>query len=166
MLIRYESTAGLTTVGIRILNADKTEYAALTTAGVTEVSPGGYGVTVADSVLAGRTVEWYEGATYSVAESFPSVVADAASIKAKTDALPTDPADQSAVEDAITSAISPIAASVASVVSILQDILRTALNRRTVTATQQILYEDDGVTPRYTQTLSDDGTTAERGAAT
>lgn len=75
MQIRYDSTAGLTNVGYRILNADKTEYAALTTTGVTEVSPGGYGVTVADDVLAGRTVEWYEGATYSVAESFPAGVA-------------------------------------------------------------------------------------------
>lgn len=71
MLIRYESTAGLTTVGYRILNADKTVYAALTTTGVTEISPGGYGVTVPDSDLAGRTVEWYEGSTYTVSESFP-----------------------------------------------------------------------------------------------
>lgn len=87
-------------------------------------------------------------------------------VKEKTDALPEDPADQSAVEAAIVSATNPIAAAVASVLSVLQDVLRWALNRRTVTATQQILYEDDGVTPRYTQTLSDDGTTAERGAAT
>lgn len=53
--------AGLETVGYKILAADKTSYASRTTTGVTELADGIYGVTVADSDLAGRTIVWDTG---------------------------------------------------------------------------------------------------------
>lgn len=94
--------------------------------------------------------------------------ASVTAIKAKTDNLPTDPADQSAVEAAITAATSTLATS--SALSTLQttasNILRWFINKRTVTASAQVLYADDETTPLYTQTLNDDGTTVTRGEAT
>lgn len=81
--------------------------------------------------------------------------------------LPSDPADQSAVEAAITSATSGLAT--ASALSTLQatasNILRWFTNKRTASATAQVLYADDSVTPLYTQTVTDDGSTATRGKA-
>lgn len=81
--------------------------------------------------------------------------------------LPSDPADQSLVESAITSATSGLAT--ASALSTLQatasNILRWFTNKRTASATSQVLYADDSTTPLYTQTVTDDGTTATRGKA-
>lgn len=88
MLMTFESTAGLTTVGYRIVNDDKTEDTALTQTGVTEVQPGGYGVNLADS-KAGKTIQWYEGATYYVSERIPTLPDNAglAAVTAATDTL-------------------------------------------------------------------------------
>lgn len=80
MLMTYESTAGLTTVGFRIVNDDKTQDAALTTVGVTEISAGCYAVNLA-ATKAGKTIQWYEGASYVVSERI-SVEPDNAGITA------------------------------------------------------------------------------------
>ena len=79
MLIDLRGFAtGLTgSVTYRLVNADKTEYAAATTTGITEVN-GAYCVTVADATLAGRKVEWHDGAGNYGSESFPVGLASVA----------------------------------------------------------------------------------------
>lgn len=72
MLMTYDSTAGLTTVGYAIINDDKTTDTALTTTGVTEMQSGSYGVNLADS-KAGKTIQWYEDSVYQVSERIPSI---------------------------------------------------------------------------------------------
>lgn len=51
------------------------------------------------------------------------------------------------------------------VASKVANTLRWFTNKRTVTDFEQVLYADDGVTPLYTQTLTDDATTTTRGPA-
>lgn len=109
-------------------------------------------------------------------------------IKAKTDNLPADPADQSAVEAAITAATSPLAtpaqvnAQVVDALSVdtyaeltappaatssLKDkitwLFMYARNKVTQTATQRKLYRDDGSTVAGTSGTTDDGTTFTKG---
>lgn len=74
MLIVFSTgTPGLTP-GYTILNADKSEYAARTEAGITDIGGGEYAATVADATLAGRTVLWDTGETVPryASESFPA----------------------------------------------------------------------------------------------
>jgi hypothetical protein len=47
----------------------------------------------------------------------------------------------------------------------MKRLLQWFINKRTVTATTQTLYDDDGTSEVYSQTLEDDDTTATRGAA-
>lgn len=109
-------------------------------------------------------------------------------IKAKTDNLPTDPADQSLVEAAITAATSPLAtpaqvnAEVVDVLSVdtfaelsappaatssLKDkltwLFMYARNKVTQTATTRTLYRDDTTTVAGTSGTSDNGTTFTKG---
>jgi hypothetical protein len=49
---------------------------------------------------------------------------------------------------------------------IVDNILRWFTNKRTVTASTQVLYGDNSTTAAYTQTLTDDGTTVTRNKAT
>jgi hypothetical protein len=109
-------------------------------------------------------------------------------IKAKTDNLPTDPADQSLVEAAITAATSPLAtpaqvnAQVLDVLSVdtfaelsappaatssLKDkitwLFMYARNKVTQTAIARTLYRDDTTTVAGTSTTSDNGTTFTKG---
>ena len=109
-------------------------------------------------------------------------------IKAKTDNLPTDPADQSLVEAAITAATSPLAtpaqvnAEVVDVLSVdtfgelgsppaatssLKDklvwLFMWARNKSTATATERKLYADDVTTIVSTETITDNGTTFTKG---
>ena len=120
-----------------------------------------------------------------------SVAAEAvktSAIKAKTDNLPTDPADQSLVEAAITAATSPLAtpaqvnAEVVDVLSVdtfaelsappaatssLKDkltwLFMYARNKVTQTATTRTLYRDDTTTVAGTSGTSDNGTTFTKG---
>lgn len=63
MLITFSTgTTGLTP-GYKILEADKSEYAARATAGITDLGGGEYGVEVANATLAGRVVMWDTGET-------------------------------------------------------------------------------------------------------
>ncbi len=82
--------AGLETVGYKILAADKTSYASRTTTGVTELADGIYGVTVADSDLAGRTIVWDTGGDDPVyaTETFGGLDTLRA-VRTVTDALPS-----------------------------------------------------------------------------
>jgi hypothetical protein len=109
-------------------------------------------------------------------------------IKAKTDNLPTDPADQSLLEAAITAATSPLAtpaqvnAQVLDVLSVdtfseltappaatssLKDkitwLFMYARNKVTQTAIARTLYRDDTTTVAGTSTTSDNGTTFTKG---
>ena len=109
-------------------------------------------------------------------------------IKAKTDNLPADPADQSLVENAITNATALLAtpaqvnAQVLDVLSVdtfaeltsppaatssLKDkltwLFMYARNKVTQTATQRKVYLDDGTTVAGTSTTSDNGTTFTKG---
>ena len=109
-------------------------------------------------------------------------------IKAKTDNLPTDPADQSLVEAAITAATSPLAtpaqvnAEVVDALSVdtyaelsappaatssLKDkltwLFMYARNKVTQTATTRTLYRDDTTTVAGTSGTSDNGTTFTKG---
>jgi len=109
-------------------------------------------------------------------------------IKAKTDNLPTDPADQSLLEAAITAATSPLAtpaqvnAQVLDVLSVdtfaelsappaatssLKDkitwLFMYARNKVTQTALARTLYRDDTTTVAGTSTTSDNGTTFTKG---
>ena len=109
-------------------------------------------------------------------------------IKVKTDNLPTDPADQSLVEAAITAATSPLAtpaqvnAEVVDVLSVdtfaelsappaatssLKDkltwLFMYARNKVTQTATTRTLYRDDTTTVAGTSGTSDNGTTFTKG---
>ena len=111
-------------------------------------------------------------------------------IKARTDNLPTDPADQSAVEAAITAATSGLAtpadvnaqvldvlttdtfaelAAVPAATSSLKDklvyVFQWLRNKSTQTSSQRKLYADDGSTVVATETVSDDGTTYTKGEA-
>jgi hypothetical protein len=111
-------------------------------------------------------------------------------IKTKTDNLPTDPADQSLLEAAITAATSPLAtpaqvnAEVVDVLSVdtfgelssppaatssLKDklvwLFMWARNKATATATERKLYADDTTTIVSTETITDDGTTFTKGEA-
>jgi hypothetical protein len=113
---------------------------------------------------------------------------DIAAIKVKTDNLPTDPADQSLLEAAITAATSPLAtpaqvnAQVLDVLSVdtfgelssppaatssLKDklvwLFMWARNKATATATERKLYADDTTTIVSTETITDDGTTFTKG---
>jgi len=115
---------------------------------------------------------------------------DIIAIKAKTTNLPTDPADQSLVEAAITAATSPLAtpaqvnAQVLDVLSVdtfgelssppaatssLKDklgwLFMWARNRSTQSATQRKLYADDATTIVSTETVGDDGATFTKGEA-
>jgi hypothetical protein len=115
---------------------------------------------------------------------------DIVAIKAKTTNLPTDPADQSLVEAAITAATSPLAtpaqvnAQVLDVLSVdtfgelssppaatssLKDklgwLFMWARNRSTQSATQRKLYADDATTIVSTETVGDDGVTFTKGEA-
>jgi len=112
-------------------------------------------------------------------------------IKAKTDNLPTDPADQSLVEAAITAATSPLAtpaqvnAQVLDVLSVdtfaeltappaatssLKDkitwLFMYARNKVTQTAIARTLYRDDTTTVAGTSATSDNGTTFTKGEDT
>ena len=92
---------GLETVGYKILNADKTEYAGRTTTGVTELGGGVYGVQVADADLTGRYVVWDSGEASPVyaAEGFGMTLADDAITAATFDeatAFPLTAADTGA----------------------------------------------------------------------
>lgn len=65
-----------------ILNADKSVYQARTQTEVTELYAGSgvYGVEVADSILAGKTVIWdIDGTTKASSETFPADVSTIAS---------------------------------------------------------------------------------------
>jgi hypothetical protein len=63
MLITFSTgTPGLAP-GYTILEADKTEYAARTETGITDLGGGEYGVEVANATLAGRVVLWDTGET-------------------------------------------------------------------------------------------------------
>jgi hypothetical protein len=109
-------------------------------------------------------------------------------IQAKTDNLPTDPADQSLLEAAITAATSPLAtpaqvnAQVLDVLSVdtfaeltappaatssLKDkitwLFMYARNKVTQTASARTLYRDDTTTVAGTSTTSDNGTTFTKG---
>lgn len=64
MRMHYFTVAGLTTVGFSTEDDAGVEQSALTTVGVTETLPGRYTVDVTE----GLTVNWYEGATFSVSE--------------------------------------------------------------------------------------------------
>jgi hypothetical protein len=101
--------AGLGTVGYRLYKNDDTDSVARTTTGVIEIgtSTGQYGVpsvTVPDDAVG---VQWDTGGgspVYAVEDIEPNrdrdaILADTAAIDAR---LPTDPADQSQVEAAIT----------------------------------------------------------------
>jgi hypothetical protein len=113
---------------------------------------------------------------------------EVAAIKAKTDNLPADPADQSLVEAAITAATSPLAtpaqvnAQVLDVLSVdtfaelaappaatssLKDkitwLFMYARNKVTQTATQRKVYLDDGTTVAGTSATTDNGTTFTKG---
>lgn len=70
---------GTTNTGLDVfytlLNADKSVYQARTQTGVTELYAGSgvYGVQLADSVLAGKTVIWdVDGTTKASSETFPA----------------------------------------------------------------------------------------------
>jgi hypothetical protein len=87
-------------------------------------------------------------------------------IKAKTDNLPSDPADQSAVEAAITAAASPLATASAlttvdATVDLIEDILRNKL-AITDASGAATLYADDNATPLFTCTITDNSTTTTR----
>lgn len=115
-----------------------------------------------------------------------------AAIKAKTDNLPSDPADQSLVEAAITAATTGLStltsaqvnAEVLDVLSVdtfaelaappaatssLKDkitwLFMWLRNKGTATATQRKLYADDTTTVVSTETITDDGTTFTKGKA-
>jgi hypothetical protein len=115
---------------------------------------------------------------------------DIIAIKAKTTNLPTDPADQSLVEAAITAATSPLAtpaqvnAQVLDVLSVdtfgelssppaatssLKDklvwLFMWARNKATATSSQRKLYADDTTTVVSTETVGDDGVTFTKGEA-
>ena len=118
----------------------------------------------------------------------------ATAIKAKTDNLPSDPADQSAVEAAITTAVGGLNnLSAAQVNAEVVDALNTDVyaepgqgapgatvslatkigflykawrNRTTQTASEYALYADDATTKDQEAAVSDDGTTFERGEVT
>ncbi len=77
MLITCETGITGLTPGYTILNADKTEYAARTTTGITDLGGGTYAATVADSTLAGRTVLWDTGEVTPryATETFPGYLA-------------------------------------------------------------------------------------------
>lgn len=117
-----------------------------------------------------------------------SLEATSQSIKAKTDNLPSDPADQSAVEAAITAATSPLAtpaqvnAQVVDALSVdtyaeltappaatssLKDkitwLFMYARNKVTQTATQRKLYRDDGTTVAGTSATDDTAGTFTKG---
>jgi len=64
-----------------ILNADKSVYQARTNTGVTELYAGSgvYGVQIADSILAGKTVVWdVDGTAKAGSETFPADLATVA----------------------------------------------------------------------------------------
>lgn len=74
-------------------------------------------------------------------------------IKAKTDNLPTDPADQSAVEAAITAATSPLAT--AASIAALNDISTADVNAQVVDALATDTYAEPGSVPAATSSLKD-----------
>jgi hypothetical protein len=78
--------------------------------------------------------------TAAIAAGDDAVLAQVALVKAKTDNLPTDPADQSAVESAITSATSPLAtaANLATVAGYLDTEIAAILEDTSTTIPAQI----------------------------
>jgi len=134
-----------------------------------------------------RTAE-LDSASVTAVRSGLALEATSQSIKVNTDNLPADPADQSAVEAAITAATSPLAtpaqvnAQVVDALSVdtyaeltappaatssLKDkitwLFMYARNKVTQTATQRKLYRDDGSTVAGTSGTTDDGTTFTKG---
>lgn len=84
-----------------------------------------------------------------------SILADTAAIDGR---LPSDPADQSAVEAAITAATSPLATSgaLALVAADVTTIKKVETGRWKITGNQMIFYDTDGTTPILTFDLLDD----------
>lgn len=115
-------------IGYRVLNLDRTTYSAFSTSGVSESAIAGTyykasGIVAPDA--GGYVVVGVSGTDYAEGEILPAVPTVAAiqsglatssalmtvdgnvtAIKAKTDNLPTDPADESLLEAAITAATS------------------------------------------------------------
>lgn len=110
---------------------------------------------------------------------------EVAAIKAKTDNLPSDPADESSIQAAIAGLNNISAANVLTQVNAALDAASTELsavptttgslrqfiqflhayfrNKKTQTSTTETLYKEDASTSLGTSTLSDNGTTASKG---
>lgn len=87
-----------------------------------------------------------------------SVDAHLDAIDAKTVNLPTDPADQSAVEAAVTAAVAPLAqqGTLIAVQAVLEIVRKVETGRWRLVNNQMIFYDDDGLTPLLTFDLFDD----------
>ena len=148
MLMTYDSTAGLTTVGYAIINDDKTTDTALTTTGVTEMQSGSYGVNLADS-KAGKTIQWYEGATYQVSDRIP-YLSDASAIA--TVVAATDTLEASATS--LAAAVDTVEPNVTQVRDILEADVEVDKQAKTITWKHK-----DTAATLLTKTYDDEGTT-------
>lgn len=152
---------------------------ALSTASSGGVDPSVLADAIWDEALSGHATSGTAGAVLSAVDS-------------KTTNLPSDPADQSAVEAAITSATSGLSTLTASDVNaqvldvlnvdtfaelssvpsatatlrqMMQFVFMWFRNKSTQTSSQRRLFADDGSTAVATETVSDDGTTYTKGEA-
>ncbi len=88
-----------------------------------------------------------------VAAILAAVDTEIAAIKAKTDNLPSDPADQSAVEAAITAATSPLAT--AASIAALNDLSAAEVNAEVVDALATDTYAEPSSVPAATSSIKD-----------
>lgn len=184
-IVAAESIAGKPKVDVDALVGD-----AQSATDLKDFADGGYdpATNKVQGVVLTDTLTTYTGNTPQTGDVFPLASTEIADIKAKTDNLPSDPADQSLIIAATDAIIAAIAAlnnlSAAAVNAEVVDVLRTdtvaelaaipaaspnlhamlqlvymALrNKIDVTATAKEIHNDAG-TVLATKTLSDDGTT-------
>lgn len=118
------SYIGNATIGYKLFNSDKTQYAALTTTGVTETPASSASFVVKPpqwSAAFVGYVQWYAGSTPLAGANEDIIITDTlatiagyidtevAAIKAKTDNLPSDPADASDIAASFSSIASTLA---------------------------------------------------------
>lgn len=134
--------------------------------------------TAAPTTTAVSASVWAYGTRALTASAFLTTAYDAAksaapagaamTLTASYDAAKTAASQTSvtAIDDLLDTEMPALTVAVAAIKTVVDNILRWFTNRRTVTTSAQVLYDDAGTTAIYTQALSKDDTTVTRGAAT